>query len=793
MFNNYLKITFRNLMKNKLFVFINVLGLGTALACCIVAFLNWDYNDKFDAYHANTDNVYRVNFIRITNGRPIKNGSCPWPLGAEIKNSMSQVDQVIRYSPVGGNIRIGNEVFRTGITAVDPAFFDVFNFPMEAGQVEGVFDKQAIVISAELKAKHFPNNDNPVGEILTCIKGEKQVDFKIIGVFADPPKNNSFYEDAFIHYDNTVDLNGVAQDDWRSFNNTFVTVNNPANVAAVEQQLQKYVAIQNKAKEDYKVSEFYLDPFVGMAVRAEKEGVWNHWLSQSLPTAAASSPGIMALLILLIACFNFTNTSIAIANRRVKEIGIRKVLGSNRKQLIFQFLGENTLLVLMALGVGLLFSALLVPAYSAMWPFLEIELNLVENMGLLGFLIVLMLFTAFVAGSYPAFYVSNFQPTTILRGKVKFSGTNMLTRVLLTLQFAISLLAIISGFVFSQNATYQEEYDMGFNMETIVSAYVENEQGFTKMRNELMAYDKIKEIAGSQHSISSSWYTDPIRHESSEELDVSIFNIGTDYLSTVGATIVEGRDFKENSRSDMEGSVIINQELARTMGWADPIGKRIMLRDTVALTVIGMVQDIYFDGGLWEPLEPMLMRYVDQADYRFVSVRTNTEDLRSVKKLMDEKWAAVFPDKLSTVKFMDEEKADMALVNNNIKLLFIFLGVVAVLLSAIGLFSLVSLNLIKKMKEIGVRKVLGASTQNIILRVSKEFIIILAFASVLGSIGGYFMTDMLMGSIWHYHVPLQALPFILSVSLLFFVSGITIGGKVFKSATMNPAHILKDD
>ena len=793
MFSNYLKITIRNLMKNKLFVFINVLGLGTALACCIVAFLNWDYNAKFDAYHTDTDHVYRINFVRITNGRPIKNGSCPWPLGAEVKNSMSQVDQVIRYSPVGGNLRIGNEVFRTGITAVDPAFFDVFNFPMEVGSVDGVFDKQSIVISAELKEKHFPNNDDPVGEVLAYIKGDKQIDYKIIGVFADPPKNNSFYEDAYIHYDNAFDLNEVAEDDWRSFNNTFVTISNPANVPAVEKQLQAFVPIQNKAKEDYKVAEFYLDPFVGMAVRAEREDIWNHWLSQSLPTAAASSPGIMALLILLIACFNFTNTSIAIANRRVKEIGIRKVLGSNRQQLIAQFLGENTILVLMALGVGLLFSAFLVPAYSAMWPFLEIELNLMENMGLLGFLVLLMLFTAFVAGSYPAFYVSNFQPTTILRGKVKFSGTNMLTRILLTMQFAISLLAIISGFVFSQNATYQEEYDMGFNMETVLSAYVEDEQGFKKMRNELMGYDKIKELAGSQHSISSSWYTDPIKHESSEELDVSIFNIGTGYLTTVGASIIEGRDFMEKSRSDMESSVIINQELARTMGWADPVGKRIMLRDTIALTVIGMVKDIYFDGGLWEPLEPMLMRYVDQEDYRFLSVRTNTEDLKAVKTLMDEKWGVLFPDKLSTVQFMDEEKADMALVNNNIKLLFIFLGVVAVLLSVIGLFSLVSLNLIKKMKEIGVRKVLGASTQNIILRVSKEFIIILAFASVLGSIGGYFLAEMLMGSIWYYHVPLQALPFILSISLLFFVSGLTIGGKVFKSATMNPAHILKDD
>ena len=793
MFNSYLKITFRNLMKNKLFVIINVFGLGLALACCIVAYLNWDYNDKFDDYHADTDDVYRVNFIRITNGRPIKNGSCPLPLGAEVKNALSQVDQVVRYSPVGGNLRFGNEVFRTGITAVDPSFFDLFNFPMLVGSAEGFTDKQSIVISSRLREKHFPNNENPVGETVTYLNNNKVIDYKIIGVFENPPKNNSFYEDAFIHYDNFFSIHDVKKEDWASFNNTFVRVSNPANIASVEKQLQDFVDIQNKAKEDYKVSEYYLDPFVGMAVRAEREDIWNHWLHQSLPTAAASSPGIMAFLLLLIACFNFTNTSISIANRRIKEIGIRKVLGSNRKQLMAQFLGENAMLVFLALIVSLVLSAFLVPAYSAMWPFLEIKFNLLENLGLLGFLVLLLLFTALVAGSYPAFYVSNFHPTTILRGKVKFSGTNMLTRILLTSQFAISLLAIITGFVFSQNATFQEEYDMGFNMESIVFARVNDESGFEKMRNELAGYDKIKEMAGSRHCITSSWYTDPIKHESSEEMDVSIFDIGTDYLSTIGATILEGRDFNENSRTDMESSVIINQELARAMGWAEPIGKRIVLRDTVPLTVVGMVKDIYFEGGLWDPLEPMLLRYVDQEDYRFLSVKANTEDLLAVKKLMDEKWAVVFPDKLSSVRYMDEEKADMALVNNNIKGLFVFLGAMAVLLSVIGLFSLLSLNLTKRMKEIGVRKVLGASIQNIMLRVSKEFIIILVIASIFGSIGAYFTTELLMGNIWTYHVPLKALPFIFSIALLFIVCGITIGGKVFKSASVNPAHILRDD
>ncbi len=792
MLRNYLKITFRNLMKNKVFVFINILGLGTALACCIVAFLNWDYNAKFDAYHTDTENVYRVNFVRITNGRPIKNGHCPMPLGTQIQNSIPQVEAVIRYYPTGGDFKVRDEVFRTGLAAVDPVFFETFNFPMRVGSAASINDKNNILISTDLQEKYFPNNPNPVGESMIYLNGDKQLVFQVGGVFERPPQNTSFFMEAFIQYDHMRNFLGFQVDDWAAFNNTFITVNDPSNVPEVERQLQNYVAIQNQAKKDYKVAEYYLDPFQGMAIRSEKEDIWNHWLNNSMPTSAVIGPSVMAILLLLIACFNFTNTSIAIANRRIKEIGIRKVLGSNKRQLITQFMGENTLLVLMALLFGVLMSIFLVPAYSAMWPFLDIQLNFTENWELLGFLTLLLVFTALIAGSYPAFYVSSFQPNTILRGKIKFSGTNTLTRVLLTLQFAISLIAIISGFVFNQNARYQEQYDMGFNRESTLSAWINNEQGYSKFRNALMSYDQIREIAGSRHSISSSWYTDPIKHGESE-LDVSIFDVGAGYLSTIGATLVKGRDFIENSQTDKENSVIINEELARTMAWADPINKRIVQKDTIALNVIGVVKDIYFEGGLWDPLEPMMLRYVEPSSFRFLTVKTNAEDLLAVKKLMDEKWKTVFPTELSTVRFMDEEMAESAQVNANIRVMFLFLGIMAVLLSVIGLFSLVSLNLIKRMKEIGVRKVLGATVEHITMRVSKEFLIILSIASILGCISGYYLTELLMGSIWAYYVPMNLWPFIISVGILFVASALTISGKVIRAASVNPAEILKDE
>ena len=792
MLKNYLKITFRSLLKNKLFAFINVFGLGVALSCCIVAYLNWDYNATFDTYHENAEKIHRVNFVRITNGNPKNNGSCPQPLGNTIKESISQIEEVIRFIPANGDFKLEDDLFSTSVAAVDPEFFEAFTFEFLYGEKSQIADQRTIFINDEIREKHFPDNENPVGEAITYISGDRKIEFKIGGVFKKPPQNTSFYPQAYVHYDNVFDIRKWDENDWSAFNTTFVTVNNPDDIPRIEEQLQAYVEIQNRAKEDYKVDHFYLDPFVGMAIRAERENTWNHWFNNSLPVAAAIAPGIMAILILLIACFNFTNTSIAIANRRVKEIGIRKVMGSRKKQLIAQFLGENLILTFFSLLVGLLIAYFLVPAYSAMWPFLDIELNLAENPELFAFLVILLLFTGVIAGIYPAFYVSGFQPSSILRGSVKFSGTNPFTRILLTLQYSISLIAIISGIIFTQNAQYQKNYDMGFDMESVVFARVKNENGFTAMRNELMGNDMIKEMAGSRHCATSSRYTDPIEFESSE-LDVTLMDIGANYLKTIGATIIEGRNFILDSQNDVENSVIINNELVNTFGWDEPIGKRIILRDTVELYVVGVVKDMYVDGELWDPLDPLLLRYATQEKFRFLSARAELEDIAAVKNLMEEKWKLIYSDELPNVEYMEDEKAESALVNKNIMIIFIFLGITAIILSVIGLFSLVSLNIIKRMKEIGIRKVLGASVANIVKNLSREFVFILSMASVVGSVAGYFMAEMLMASIWTYYVPIGITAFVVSIIILFFASGITIGGKVIRSASTNPVNTLRDE
>ncbi|MEM9859650.1 MAG: FtsX-like permease family protein, partial [Bacteroidota bacterium] len=280
--------------------------------------------------------------------------------------------------------------------------------------------------------------------------------------------------------DNFFDLQIASKEDadvrhennWSAWTTSFVKVEDPSRVKDIERRLtENYIEIQNNARLDFKLDKYTLEPFEGMAHIAADDQVWSHRLRSSMPPPSVFVPGIMAILILLIACFNFTNTSMAIASKRLKEIGLRKVMGGLRNQLIVQFLLENVVLCFLSLIAGVLFALFLVPAYSSLWPFLQISIDFSQNVQFYLFLFAVLLFTGLVAGSYPAFYISKFEPASILKGSSKLGGTGKVTNVLLTLQFSISLIAIILGAIFYDNAIYQKELDYGFNKSGSISLY----------------------------------------------------------------------------------------------------------------------------------------------------------------------------------------------------------------------------------------------------------------------------------------------------------------------------------
>lgn len=794
MIKNFLLITFRSMMKNKLYLFINIMGMSIAIACCIVGYFNYDFNASFDEIHLNREKVYRVNSIREFQNERTKFAVVPMALGNAMRQNSGDVREVICYAPGGGNFRIGQELFDMGLAFTDTGFFKTFTFEFLEGN-GNLTDKSNIVINDETARKYFGSESALGKSLVQVLDSGKTKQFTITGVFKRPPVNSSFDDDAFTNFHNQFEnrQSDFTENSWRYRTTLFVTVDDPNRISAIEAQIKPLTENNNKIREDFIIRDFQLESMVGMGVSDSYNNTPASWTREASPLAAVLGVGVMGIFVLLIACFNLTNTAIAISSRRLKEIGIRKVMGSQRKHLITQFIGETMMVCLVALLLGMVVAEFaLIPAFNNLWPDLKLQANYLDKPNFLIFMGATLVFTGFLAGAYPAFYISKFQPVSILKGKLKFGGNNGVTYVLLTLQFVISLCGIVCSLAFTDNAVYQRDFDLGFDKKGVVYSYVNNRSEYETYRNALLANPDVKSVGGALHHFGGNWFSDPIKSTDGKEIEVDILEVGDDYVKTIDLKITEGRDFTKDSETDRKESVLISEALRSKMGWDKPIGKEIIWLDTVKLYVVGVFKDVY-SRGLWEPIEPTMLRYAAQDKVNFITVSAPIDKIKSVNTFMEAKWKEIFPDRLYNGRLMDENLARANVVNNNILKMFIFLGVVALLLSATGLFTLVSLNIIKKMKEIGVRKVLGASVGNISRIINQQFMIVLGVACILGCVLGYFMAGALMSSIWTYYQNATTLTFILACLILLTCSVLSIAYKVYKTTQLNPSRVLKEE
>ena len=790
MLKNYLKIAFRNLAKNKMFVIINILGLGIAIACSIVAYLNYQFSSSYDLEHEEKEVIYRINSERVFQGRSTKMGYVPHPVGDLLDENIEEINQVTNYIPLRGNIRIKEDLFNANITYVEQEFFNIFNFEWIYGE-PNLSQPSNIYLSDQLAEKYF-GEENPIGKEIIHVLDSGTINYYVAGVFKKKTNNSSFnFVESFTSFDNYYRSNpDVKPDDWLYWTTVFIQVNEASKIPLIENHLKQYLEPQNQAKEDFQITRYYLDPLVGMASRDEKDDI-SSATANGMPSAAVSAPIIMSSLILLLACFNFTNTSLAISGKRLKEIGLRKVMGGLRSQLIRQFLVENILLCLMAMLVGLIIAEFLAKAYSSLWPFLTLNVSYFDNLDLLLFLFLLLIFTGIIAGSYPAFYISKFQPASILKGSLKFGGTSPLTRTLLTLQFSIALLAIISGFAFVQNAHFQKNFDLGYEGDGVIQVDLGNSNRFEIFKNAVINNPLVKSHSGTEHQIMSYLRNDPVKYEGIEE-EVDIYAVDENYLETMDIDLLQGRNFKPDSKTDREESIIVTEKFVRLFGWDEPMGKRVVWMDTVQLYVVGVIEDVYTNA-LWSELDPMMLRYAAPENYRYFIARTDPGNIIETNKYLEKQWKNLFPDKIYPGFYLSQEVSESATVNNNILKMFLFLGSVATVLALSGLFTLVSLNILKRIKEIAVRKVLGASIGNIAIKLNFQFIIILCIAIILSSALSYFMIDGLMDSIWTYHIEMNFLIFMISGISFLLVSIATVGAKVFRAASMNPVNALRNE
>jgi ABC-type antimicrobial peptide transport system permease subunit len=789
MIRNYLLVTFRNLLKNRVFTLINIIGLGIALSVCIVAFFNNMFNYEFDRTNVNFDKIYRINISRDMQGREQEYGIVPATLGLDVKKDIPGIGKAARLMRTGSPVKVGLNVFSTNVSYVDPEFLDIFTFPIIVGNKKSIENQANVLISSTMAARLF-GKDYPIGKSIIIVNDKnKEFTYTVGAVFADLPLNSSFRIDVLSHFDNFKLMWDLNDADWKFLTTAlFIQVPDKLRLPSITKSFMDYVPVQNKARQDFKITRFNLVPLKD--VGSNSRTTWSSGLFPSLHPAALYSPPIMALFILLIACFNFANTSIATFSKRLKEIGLRKTFGGQRRQLVTQFMIETFIICFVALLVGIIIAKFLVPAYSSLWDYMKIELTFTRYFFFWIFLILVLLITGFLSGVYPAIYVSSFSPVNVLKGASPFRGAGNLSSILLALQFTISVMALVMGLVFSKNAVFQSTLDLGYDRDKLIVMPVPSELS-TSFRNEILTNPKIVSAEGTQNHIGFGTYRRPIKYDL-KQLEVDVMDIGPEYASTMGLRLIEGRLFdKSRVSADLTNkSIIINQKMVQDFGWKEPLGMTVTMYDTTKFTVVGVVKDFYING-VWQKILPTMLKLSSNDQYGVLVVRAKPEDLHDVLDYLSLKWKSQATNFIFGGMYQEDTMQESKAINDSIMKVNVFLAIVATILSLIGMYNLVSLDIIRRTKEMGIRKIQGASVALIMYLVSKKFLTVLIIASLLGCAGGYYLSNIMMGSIWQYFVQIKPGMLILSASIMFVATILTIIYKIGKAALRNPIDSLR--
>ena len=789
MIQHFLKLTFRNLARNKVYVLINIVGMGLALATCITAYLNYDFGVSFDRNHEHIDKIYKIHVNKLVNGDEFPYGITPQALGPLLEGKVPSIQKIARYAGTDVVLKKEDKVLTKYFACVDEPYLDMFTYPLKYGSREPLKNKGNVILSEETAEIYF-GNINPVGETISISVDDKATQtFMVAGVFEKVPQNTSMQFDGLTSYETYLDFFDVENVDWKRFiAGTFIWVEDKSQLEQISNHLQSYVPLQNAARDDWRVYNFELVPLTELGFVARD--IWSNWMWSAPHPAAIVAPPLMALLLLLIACFNFTNTSIAISSKRLQEIGLRKVMGSNRKQLIVQFMSENIVLCFLAMILGLMIAVWLVPAYSALWEGMTLVFDPLKDYGLILFLLALLLITAFLAGAYPSFYISSFEPVSILKGSFKISNSKKFTFSLLTAQYAFTVIALFASVAFARNAKYQQEKDMGFNRETVVYTQVSKAEEAKLLRNALADDSRISSLGMANHHVGRWTYARTLKQRDME-VEANMMAYGENYMETMGLEIIKGRGFdKENEEYDKENSILVNETLVQTFGWDEPIGQRLSINDTTRFTVVGVVKDFFYNG-FWDEIGPLGIRKSSGDYLRFVVAKTDVTNVKDVLSQMETEMLTISPNTPFSGDYQEELFKESINVNHNIVIIFSYLGVIAIVLSTIGLFTLVSLTLQRRIKEIGIRKVLGASIVTISNLMNRNFLIMLGTASIFGTFGGIYAIEGLIASIFTYYKEFDVLTILLPILAIFIVSLAVSYSRIYHSATRNPVESLR--
>lgn len=793
MYKTYLKIAFRHFAKNKFTYFINTMGLGISLACCICAYLFLAYNTEFDDFHdvQKMERVFKIHkHIETKTANRLESINSPIPLASEAAAELPGIEQYSRYIFDGGNIMTeeGNS-FRERINFADRSFFDLFDFPFLSGTPKNFKDRSSIFLSYELAQKLF-GDASAMGQVLTIhFQNNKKIDLTVGGILDKIPDNSSFVFEALVPFENYLDIYDLQGNDWsiKQEPSTFLKLVSNDMAPQLSEQLNKYLAVRNQAMKEVEVKAYQLEAFHS---DFNDEAIGSGYVVLRNGPLPLLILGIMALMILLIACFNLTNTSIAMTGKRFKEIGVQKSVGAMRHQILGQFLAETWLTMIISLLIGLIFSYWIVAEFISLVN-LNYGLEDLNGLNLFITLIILIFLAALIAGIYPALYNSRLHPTDLLKGSIKLKGTNWVNRILISSQFSLTVIFFIASIMFFQNIQFQENIDYGYPIDQIITLPIQEERQFEIIANDISTSTKVESVGATVSNIGSSWQSH-VEIES-QPYDVRVMDVGENFVETMGFELIKGRSLKTNSIYDKETALLVNEAFLEKTGMNDPFSQPLRFQETNR-QIVGVINNHFENPDEAKMDEPYIFYLSDPADYQMMVVRTHAKDLTEVHSQLKRSWHKHFPN----IPFESRYQHDIILKDlkyGNIVFgkIFLFLSLLGIILSISGIFSLASLNVARRIKEIGVRKVLGASMGNILALINREFALILCVSAIFGALGGAFLTETMLSAAFNYHISVGFSSVFLPALFICFLGLFVTSMTILKAASINPVQSLRTE
>lgn len=794
MFKNYLKITIRNFLKYKIYSFINISGLAIGMACCLLIML-WVQDElSFDKFHANAGSIYRVVVMDRDNpARGVARVGAPW--GPALQREYAEVSNFVRFRFTGRSlVASGDKRFyeSEGLHA-DATIFQVFTFPLITGDpLTALREPNSIVINEDLAEKYFGRTD-PIGQTLTF---DNEVERKVTGVFKNVPHNSHMHFEFLLPF-SSYQRWDVDKWDVNNFH-LYLLIQKHSQATELEAKLPEFVRshISDERADEALVK---LQPLTDIHLYSNlhREFEANGDITYVYLFA------IVAFFILAIACINFVNLTTARSASRAREVAIRKVVGSRRQQLIGQFLGESVFLSVIALILAVVLSETLLPYFSELSG-KSVGLELSSKLFFLPVFAGITLVVGVVAGAYPAFILSGFRPVAALQGGDRTGSRRALLRKTLVItQFTISIFLIIGTAVAYDQFNFLSNTKLGFENEQVAVIRINNsavKEKYQAFKHELMQNPNILDVSATANLLGGSDWGMPVFVESADgekKFHTRILIVDHDFVETMQMDMAQGRDFSTEFANDRDNAILINEAAARQLGWKQPIGKTIRRmegEDEAGNTiwkkarVVGVVRDFHFRS-LHQEIEPMVM-YIVPEWFSYLNVRIRPDQLSSTLDFMKRKWREFEPSRPFDTFFLDQDFNQFYRAERRFGETFAAFSLLAIFVACLGLFGLAAFTAEQRTKEIGVRKVLGASVSQIVVLLSREFGRLVLFALFLASpIAYYAVSKWLQG--FAYRTEIGLATFLLVGLTVLAVAIFTVSSQAIKAALANPVESLR--